>query len=258
VRVLQAAQQRSLVYRNHPDGSTTYEFSGYASLPVYVVDGTTDLGNRETTFVPPGAHCVFVNAQTLPAVLDGFGILAPSAWQRYSARERAAAIAVILLHEAGHLAAGDEGSYGGIGDTPRGVNPTAAIVRREVAADRFATAQIARGLAARDFDNREYLEGGRSLVANKLFYIVQVAWAAHDLRAYMSAQRDAARDSLYRPTELSHLNLHLRFEIMQYQLEPTDERRRQLQAWLGDEVNKPTFAPVRDAAGRYVGDDPPN
>jgi len=144
LRVTQGGTAHPLAFRRHADGGLTYEFAGYRQIPVNVVDGDGDLGRRETTFVPPDARCVFVNARALPTLLDGFGVVAPSAWQRYSTGERAAAIAVVLLHEAGHIVAGDGGSHGGIGDD-RVVNPSTATVRREVAADRFATTQIARG-----------------------------------------------------------------------------------------------------------------
>jgi hypothetical protein len=243
VRATEATPRATLAYRPHHDGSLTYDFRGYRAIPVYVVDGAGNLGARETTFVPPDARCVFVNARALPALLDGFAVAEPSAWQRYSVRERAAAIAVVLLHEAGHIVANDGGSYGGIGGN-RVVNPTAAAVRREVEADRFATTQIARGLVDATVDKRELLEGGRGRAANTLFYIVQLAWAAHDGRAYMAANPAAAREELYRPAEPSHLNLHLRFEVMQYDLEPSADRKADLRARLGDAVDASDFAPV--------------
>jgi len=85
-------------------------FRGVRRIPVYLMDDDR-LGTRENSFIPDGCPCVFVNARSIDAILDGFGIGPRTQLSAYSEYERASVYATVLIHEVGHLNNGDARSY---------------------------------------------------------------------------------------------------------------------------------------------------
>ncbi|HEY4641740.1 MAG TPA: hypothetical protein VII75_10380 [Thermoanaerobaculia bacterium] len=184
---------------------------------VYLVRGA-QLGDTEYCFVPQGESCVFVN----DAAFDGaMHLFSGHAGSELSVPPEQL-LALMLLHETGHLANHDGGSY-----TPPSrlalddVTATMNVDKsRELRADAHAIRAI-----------REAFTPGqpmpRFLAAGDLVRAVaNISWNLSSRRAIDDFAANALRDQrLFLDEGYTHPNFELRFLIMNDQLQSTPESR---------------------------------
>ena len=184
---------------------------------VFLVRGDA-LGATEYVFVPAGDRCVFVNDDRLDAALRLFagnpaGALAVPAED---------ALALMLLHECGHLAAGDAGSYTppvalSVDDLTATVNVSKS---RELGADAFAVDAI-RAAAVPGRPMERFMAATRLELA-----LTKISWNLATRRLLDEFAANALRERrLFLDRGYSHPNFELRFLVMNYRLQPTEEGR---------------------------------
>jgi len=203
------------------------------AIPVFLIDGS-GLGQVETAFVPDGEHAIFIDADGLDALFDGFAMSGSLAVQQHNSFDRALVLAVVLLHELGHLHYGDRGSY----DTPQRFmpadvgQPSTRIHNPELRADRFASEAIERGWATHEMHSAISGPYGKAMIANNLVRAVAVASNSFDLNLDpQGVLSGVQRPELFNQQGLSHLNLYLRLLVLMQQLDPTRERQAELE-WI--------------------------
>jgi hypothetical protein len=77
-------------------------FFGARPVPVYLIDDDK-LGELENIFVPDGAKCVFVNVRSIRRLWESFGMKRYEYSDSEPSRIHSVSLAVMLLHEMGHL-----------------------------------------------------------------------------------------------------------------------------------------------------------
>ncbi|MGH9929696.1 MAG: hypothetical protein ACREA9_10800 [Pyrinomonadaceae bacterium] len=208
-------------------------FFGARPVPVYLVDDDK-LGELENIFIPDGAKCVFVNVRSIRRLWDSFGMKRYEYSDSEPSRIHSVSLAVMLLHEMGHLVYGDSGSY----SAPASFSadeldqPSQTIQNKEIRADKFATEQIINGRSA-----------GAKPVAEAVLAVSNDVIVGDMLRSVKSAvssyevDKDAwgifdgkVKSVLLSNNSYSHPNLFIRFQVMDYQLDPTPERYERLKS----------------------------
>src|SRR5436305_719337 len=71
-------------------------------IAVFIIDGAF-LGRTETSFVPEGARCIFINGASLDGLFESFFLIGAKAAQQHNSFDKAMALVLIFLHEIGHL-----------------------------------------------------------------------------------------------------------------------------------------------------------
>jgi hypothetical protein len=215
-------------HRVNTDEWGNYSFTGYAPVPVRLLEDGV-LADSESSFVPQGERCVLMNTRALEHVFDAFG-LGVNAVQQYSKYERALAVAIVLLHEAGHLSNGDAGSYLPARSVDlTDLNPQlTGSANREIEADAFSAAQInILDAAAEYFDSRS-LGPRNAQVAGGLRRVVEIAFSTYDYRRDPFGFLGPSDRTAFLKHSYSHPDLALRFVVMRYKLNPTAANREDL------------------------------
>lgn len=200
---------------------------------VYLVRGG-QLGDTEYCFVPEGEHCVFVNDAAFGGAMKLFAGHAGSEL----AVPPEHLLALMLLHEAGHLAHHDAGSYTppaklSLDDLTATMNVSKS---QELRADAYAIAAI-----------RAAFQPGqpmpRFLAASNLVQAVtNVPWNLASRRVLDEFAADVVRDRrLFLDEGYSHPNFELRFLIMSDQLHSTETSRALLSDFIAG--REPSNAP---------------
>jgi hypothetical protein len=201
-------------------------------VPVYIIDQAM-LGRVENVFVPEGERCIFVNAQNLDRLFAGFYVAGSEALQQHGSFDKSLVVALVLLHELGHIWFGDNGSYGPPAhlELDELMKPSGSIANKEIRADRFASELLIKAWDSKEM--RGPLPGpyGRATIASNIFRIVATGSNTHDLKVDPMGWLDKVRKlEVFRATGYSHLNIYLRFLVILQQLEPTGERASELSA----------------------------
>lgn len=192
--------------------------------PVYLVRGDS-LGANEYMFVPAGENCIFVNDDRIGEALAIFsgnpaGALAVDAEH---------ALTLMLLHEAGHVAARDRGSYTppvrlSVGELTAADSDEKS---RELNADQFAVDAI-RAAATPGQPMKRFLAASNLQLA-----LTSISWNLASRRFLDHFGATALRErKLFLDNGYSHPNFELRFLIMNYRLRPSEEARRLLNDFL--------------------------
>jgi hypothetical protein len=194
-----------------------------AAIPVYLVAGP-GIGNQEIAFVPRGQRLIFVSDRGLARLksrFDGYG----SAGFSYQLHEP---LALVLLHETGHLYHGDRhqnrgGAPFSLADLQK---PSSQVQDPEVRADLFAVSQIRNALKPRTPPTR--FSAGLELG----LFLPKAAWnlASQRLLGHFGGTTLHVPE-LFRNGN-SHLNFELRFLIMEYALHRSQEARTLLTDFL--------------------------
>jgi hypothetical protein len=207
-------------------------FKNAQIIYVYIVDDAS-LGRVENIFVPDKERCIFVSAKSLDRLFESFFITGPRALQQLSSFEKSLVVALILLHELGHLHFNDGGSYG----PPARLNldemsrPSRDIANREVRADRFATEILEQAWDSHKMKGSIPGLFGRAVIANHIYRVIATGSNTYDFRVDPQGLLDKiVKRHAFNASGYSHLNLYLRLLVMLYQLNPTDERLADLQA----------------------------
>jgi hypothetical protein len=201
--------------------------------PVFLVRGD-GLGTDEYVFVPEGERCVFVNDDRVDAALllftgNGAGDLAVPAED---------ALALMLLHEAGHLAAGDTSSYREpVSSTVEELTDTLNVSKNhELRADVFAVDALRAagtpGQPMKPFMAASDLE----------IMLAKISWNLATRRLLDDFAANALRERrLFLDHGYSHPNFELRFLIMNYRLQPTATAKSLLSDFIeGRQQRSPT------------------
>lgn len=207
------------------------------AIPVFLIGGDT-LGRNETAFVPDGERCIFINVDTLDALIETFAMTGPMAAQQHPTFDKSLVLAVVLLHEMGHLHYGDQGSYDTLGafDPADVARPSATIHEPELRADRFASEAIEQGWASHEMHAAIDGPYGRAIIANNLARAVAVASNSFDYHQDPQGLLSrVSRPQLFRQGGLSHLNLQLRLLLILQQIYPDLGRQQEL-AWIASEL----------------------
>jgi hypothetical protein len=208
-------------------------------IAVFIIDGAS-LGRTETAFVPEGARCIFINGASLDSLFESFFLTGAAAMQKHNSFDKAMALALIFVHELGHLHFGDSGSYG----PPAALDlrdidkPSEAIANREVRADKFAAEILARAWNSHERRSPIGTLYGRASIANNIFRILATGSNTFDFRNDPQGVLDhIAKPQLFRQAGYSHLNLYVRLLVLLEQLNPDEDRRRQLQ-WISSSFTR--------------------
>lgn len=156
------------------------------------------------------------------------------ALQQHNSFDKSLVLAMVLLHELGHLHFGDVGSYGPVArlDLEEIASPSTAILNPEVRADRFASEIIDAAWQSQEMKGPLDTPYGRAFIASNIFRAIATGFNSFDLRRDpQGLLNNKPNASLFRATGNSHLNLYLRLLVMLQQLEPTDERFQEL-SWI--------------------------
>lgn len=202
-------------------------------IPVYLIDAS-HLGRIETAFVPNGERCVFVNAGSLDRLFEDFFMMGKHVLGQHNSFDKALVLAVVLLHELGHLHFEDDGSYGppaafALEEIDR---PSRAIANKEVRADRFASEMVNAAWASQQM--KSPLDGpyGRAGIASNIFRAIATGANSHDFTVDPQGVFDGVRKPyVFRQSGYSHLNLYLRLLVLAQQINPSEERLNELR-WL--------------------------
>lgn len=201
--------------RNRPSGYTD------KFIPVCLID-EPNLVRLGPSFVPEGEECVLVNAGELAKLATLF---AGDAEVPFTNTE-GDLLALILLHELGHIRYGDSGACVDERLLPRtNLNLTAnGMKARELRADAFAAEHIRDAFAA--VNSAPRLMAGFRLRDT----LAKVAWnftsrrVLNDFGATILRRPDVFWDSGY-----SHPNTEFRILTMQYLVSPTGDSERLLE-----------------------------
>jgi hypothetical protein len=196
------------------DSINECRFLNYRSVPVYLINDDK-LGTSENAFVPDNEQCIFVNARFIDTIWKDFGL---SYYQ--PDRRHEFVLALILLHELGHLNNGDSTSYTnpGIIDWNSKVFERQLKDNQEYKADMFAIRQIQSWKTASRISKvflgltPDYLSGDfyRALAYGRTEFEVN-----RDILGYSPGKRHSLN---FQPNKYSHPNLYLRFLLMNYAL----------------------------------------
>lgn len=209
-----------------------WRFRNAKEIPVYIVDGAR-LGRVENVFVPEGERCIFVTGRSLDRMFESMFLIGENALQHHTAYDKSLALALILLHELGHIKFGDGGSYGPPArlDLDELNRPSHMIENRELRADRFAFELVEQ---AWDSGEKTHPLGNlyaRSRIAGQIYRVIATGSNSHDFRVDPRGLLDKIEKlEVFKASGYSHLNLYLRLLVMLHQLEPTDDRLAELQA----------------------------
>jgi hypothetical protein len=211
----------------------TIEAEAEAGATVYLVRGP-QLGRTEYCFVPEGESCVFVNDARFD---DALRLFAGHAGSDFSVPPEHL-LALMLLHEAGHLAYHDAGSY-----TPpaklgiEGVTATMSVSKsREIRADAYAIRAIVEAFSPGQPMPR-FLVGGALVQA-----VTKISWNLGTRRMLDDFAANALRDQrLFVDQGYTHPNFELRFLIMNDQLNSTETSRALLADFIAG--REPSGAP---------------
>jgi len=202
-----------------------------SGIPVYLVGGEM-LGATEYAFVPSDNTCIFVNDDRVDAAL---ALFAGNPVGALAVRPEDA-LALMLLHESGHIANGDAGSY-----TPSvrvSLDELTATLNdsksRELRADAFAIDAI-RAAAVPGRPMPRFLAGNALTLA-----LTNISWNLATRRLLDAFAANALRERrLFLDRGYSHPNFELRFLIMNYQLHPTETSLALLTDFLEGRQPKP-------------------
>lgn len=205
-----------------------------AGATVYLVRGP-QLGRTEYCFVPKGEHCVFVNDARFADAMRLFSGHAGSDL----AVPPEHLLALMLLHEAGHLRYGDDGS-----DSPSAalaiddLTTTMNVARsHELRADAYAIGAIREAFSPGQPMPR-FLAGSELVKA-----VTKISWNLATRRMLDDFAADALRDRrLFADQGYTHPNFELRFLIMNDQLNSTETSRALLTDFVAG--REPSKAPT--------------
>ena len=237
-----ASGRRHIELRPPPD--LQIEFFNFEAIPVYLSDDDL-LADEDVSFVPDQRRCVVININAVPKVLRWFGLQGRFAPPQVPSYEKARPFAVIVMHEAGHLAHGDSGSYAG------GANnlPLAAMqqddpqIAKEIAADQFVIDELDNQLDRHEAVGEDFWD--RTRIAASLHRVIEGARNTNDLEVNWPRLSSKLPWELQPKEDLSalssrsysHINLFLRFEVMAYQLDPTVYFHDRLKRVLGPQID---------------------
>jgi hypothetical protein len=209
-----------------------WRYRNAREVPVFIV-GDAHLGKVESAFVPEGEDCVFVGGRSLERQFDAFYLRGSNAWQQYSSFEKSLVVALMLLHELGHVRFGDGGSYGpparlALDDIAK---PSGTIANKEMRADRFASELIMQAWNSGEMKGPMLGNYGRAWIASNIYRVITIGSNTFDLHIDPHGVLDKLpKLDVFRAAGYSHLNTYLRLLIILHQLEPTDERLSMLRA----------------------------
>lgn len=201
-------------------------FTNSETLPVYLIDGES-LGNVEVAFVPDGCRCVFVNAHSIDNLSKRLFLVGPDAFEQHNSFDKSLALALVLLHEMGHIRFGDTGSYAYSArlDLSEINKPSQAISNPEVRADAFASEVVRLAWASGEIQSALPGPYGRAEIASNIFRVIETGFNSYDyLNDPQGIMHGKIRYSVFQQKSYSHLNLYLRLLIFLQQSEPTEER----------------------------------
>ncbi len=215
---------------NEKNGCT---FHRARPIPVYLIDDDK-LGELENIFVPDGAKCVFINVRSIRRLWDSFGMKRYENSDSQPSRIHSVSLAVMLLHEMGHLFYGDSGSYSASSSfSAEQLNqPSQIIQNKEIRADKFATEQI---IKARSEEIKPVAEAvlvmSNDVIVGDMLRSVKSAVSSYEVDKDAWGIFDGKFKSvLFSNNSYSHPNLFIRFQVMDYQLDPTPERYERLKS----------------------------
>jgi hypothetical protein len=209
-----------------------WRFRNADEIPVYIVrDG--GLGRVESIFVPEGERCVFVVGSSLDRMFTSMFLGGDAAFQQHNSYDKALALALMLLHELGHIKFGDRGSYGPPAalDLDALNHPSQSIANKEIRADRFAFELVEHAWDSGEKTHPFGNQYSRSRIAGQIYRVIATGSSSHDFRTDPRGLLDKIKKlEVFAAPGYSHLNLYLRLLVMLYQLEPTDDRLDELRA----------------------------
>jgi hypothetical protein len=185
-------------------------------VPVYLI-GSYNVGRDQKVWIPEGERFVLINQ---PALIDFLGGV--------TKRENfSSVLAVILLHEIGHVVNGDVGSY--IGGEPLSKetlnSQSTPSKNRELAADRFAASQLKQAMKTGATIPR--FSAGMK-VASSLVLLNFDVFSKRLLKHFGDQTNAAYLDSGY-----SHPNFELRLLIVLNEISPTPKSQALIEDFLG-------------------------
>ncbi len=200
-----------------------------SDVPVYIVRHGS-LAESDLVFVPPGERCIFVSDAVIDELPDLFlegeiGMEVDP--ERY--------LALILLHEVGHIQLGHEsGSFNDPDPFDSLLNLHETDQKdREIAADRFAVDQI---LAA---SKRDYSSGGMEAL-NLQLSISSISFNITGfLRVTNFGSSSTYSPKLYWDDGYSHPNFALRILVMQALLDGSEDSRAIVQDFIESRERRP-------------------
>lgn len=196
--------------------------SGERSIPIYLVN-IEPKGKYGISFVPRDDGCVFIDAGLIPEINDLFS----NGFKGRSEIETHVLLAIVLLHESGHLFQRKTGSYAdsSTGETYNVLTTKTKEVEME--ADSFAARLIREGKNPLSESNRFHAATTLSMALSKVSF---------NLTGYRVLMRSGdsvlGSPALFGDSGYSHPNLILRVLTMNYELLPIPEAKALLDEFL--------------------------
>lgn len=226
----------SLEFTSNPNGTLMAQlepernncrFVNMEAVPIYLIDDD-QLPSDQSTFIPAGERCVFINARDLTTFFEELYLSPKTEIQHVSSFEQALLLAAVLLHESGHLHYKDTESTSpkaATAELKTLLRPSAQIDDVEFRADRFATEQITTAWLSNDDRPFPSFGFGRHGAASKVQRVIETISNSHGLRTDpLGLLKGQVNRAPFHVQSYSHPNLYLRFLVMLYQLEPKEQR----------------------------------
>ncbi len=210
-------------------------FTNADIVKVFLLDGDL-LGNIETAFVPEGEHYIFINSRSLERLFQAFYMSGTEAMQQHNSFDKALVLALVMLHEVGHIHFRDSGKY----VKPARLNleeigkPSGTITNREVRADRYATEILQIAWLSKEMKSPLYGPYGRAFISSNVFRAIATGSNSFDFRRDpRGILNGKPNPALFKQTGYSHLNIYVRLLVMLQQLDPAEDQMKELR-WIDE------------------------